>query len=65
MRGARQRWQAGAVSDMEAKIESLVNDPARRLVMGRDGRAHVMRRFGLDRLLDDVDTLYRSLLDLA
>lgn len=46
-------------------IESLVNDPARRLAMGRDGRAHVTRRFGLDRLLDDVDTLYRSLLDSA
>ena len=44
-------------------IESLLSDPARRLAMGRHGRTHVTQRFGLDRLLDDVDTLYRSLLE--
>ena len=44
-------------------IEVLVNDPERRVAMGHQGQMHVTQRFAVDRLLDDVDVLYRSLLE--
>jgi glycosyltransferase involved in cell wall biosynthesis len=43
-------------------VLSLFADPARRRAMGARGRESVVARFGLDRLVDDVEALYRELL---
>ena len=43
-------------------IADLVADADRREGMGQNGRDEVMRRFGLDRLVHDIDALYRTLL---
>ena len=37
------------------------SDPERRRTAGDEGRASVLARYGLDRLIDDVDALYRGL----
>ena len=39
----------------------LLDDPAERLAMGARGRAHVLSRFDLGRLTDDVERLYQGL----
>jgi glycosyltransferase involved in cell wall biosynthesis len=44
-------------------VTSLLDDEGRRRTMGAKGRAAVGARFGIDRLLDDVERLYRELLD--
>jgi glycosyltransferase involved in cell wall biosynthesis len=43
-------------------VLTLFADPARRRAMGARGRESVVVRFGLDRLVDDVEALYRELL---
>lgn len=43
-------------------IAALLADEDRRERMGRCGADHVTRHFGLDRLVDDVDVMYRTLL---
>jgi glycosyltransferase involved in cell wall biosynthesis len=53
------------VGDTDALAEQLAvlaHDPVRRAEMGTDGRANVLARYAVDRLVDDVDLLYRSLL---
>jgi glycosyltransferase involved in cell wall biosynthesis len=50
---------AGALAD---KLALLAHDPARRAEMGAEGRAWVLERYAVERLVDDVDLLYRSLL---
>jgi glycosyltransferase involved in cell wall biosynthesis len=40
----------------------LALDPERRAKMGADGRARVLQRYAVERLVNDVDLLYRSLL---
>ena len=50
---------AGALAD---KLALLAHDPARRAEMGAEGRASVLERYAVARLVDDVDLLYRSLL---
>jgi glycosyltransferase involved in cell wall biosynthesis len=50
---------AGALAD---KLALLARDPARRAEMGAEGRARVLERYAVERLVDDVDLLYRSLL---
>jgi glycosyltransferase involved in cell wall biosynthesis len=47
---------------MAERLEILARDPVRRAEMGRLGRERVLRRYGVDRLVDDVDALYRELL---
>jgi glycosyltransferase involved in cell wall biosynthesis len=44
-------------------VIALLVDPLRRRAMGESGRASVMSRYGIDRLVDDVERLYRELLD--
>jgi glycosyltransferase involved in cell wall biosynthesis len=44
-----------------AGIDALLADGARRAALGRAGQADVLARFGLDRLVADVDALYVSL----
>jgi glycosyltransferase involved in cell wall biosynthesis len=53
------------VGDADALAEQLAvlaRDPARRAEMGAEGRANVLERYAVERLVDDVDLLYRSLL---
>ena len=44
------------------QVCALLSDPERRRRMGEAGRHLVSARFGLDRLMDEVDQLYRELL---
>jgi glycosyltransferase involved in cell wall biosynthesis len=43
-------------------IAGLLEEPARRQAFGRRGSAHVVEHFGLPRLVEDLDRLYRELL---
>ncbi len=43
-------------------LRALLDDPARASRMGAAGRAHVLGRFGVERLVADLDELYRGLL---
>jgi glycosyltransferase involved in cell wall biosynthesis len=52
----------GAVDDLADRLAQLANDPDLRRRMGKAGRARVVPRYGVDRLIDDVDRLYRELL---
>jgi glycosyltransferase involved in cell wall biosynthesis len=52
-----------AESDELAKrLAELARDPTRRAEMGAAGRARVLERYAVDRLIDDIDRLYRELL---
>ena len=42
-------------------VTFFLSDPERRRAAGEEGRASVLARYGLDRLLNDIDTLYRGL----
>jgi glycosyltransferase involved in cell wall biosynthesis len=44
------------------RLAELAADPARRAEMGAAGRSVVFERYAVDRLVDDVDRLYRELL---
>jgi glycosyltransferase involved in cell wall biosynthesis len=44
------------------RLAELAADPAARARMGASGRTRVLTRYGVERLVDDVDDLYRSLL---
>jgi glycosyltransferase involved in cell wall biosynthesis len=53
------------VGDTDAladRLAELASNPGLRARMGADGRAHVLPRYAVTRLVDDVDRLYRSLL---
>jgi glycosyltransferase involved in cell wall biosynthesis len=43
-------------------VLTLISDPDRRRRMGEAGRQAVSARYGIDRLVDDVELLYRELL---
>jgi glycosyltransferase involved in cell wall biosynthesis len=53
----------GAVDDLAERLARLAADPALRARMGAAGRARVFTRYAVDRLIDDVDGLYRTLLE--
>ena len=44
------------------RLEILARDPERRIAMGAAGRERTLERYAVDRLVDDVDALYRDLL---
>jgi glycosyltransferase involved in cell wall biosynthesis len=44
------------------RLAELAADPQRRAQMGEAGRARVLERYAVERLVDDVDRLYRTLL---
>jgi glycosyltransferase involved in cell wall biosynthesis len=48
---------------MAARLAQLAADPALGKRLGAAGRAHVLDRYAVARLIDDVDCLYRSMLD--
>lgn len=51
---------AGAIAE---KLAELARDPGRRAEMGAAGRERALQRYAVDRLVDDVDALYRRLLE--
>ena len=53
---------AGATDDLAERLSRLAADPALRERLGAAGRARVVPRYAVDRLVEDVDRLYRSLL---
>jgi glycosyltransferase involved in cell wall biosynthesis len=53
---------AGATDELAERLGRLAGDPELRKRMGAAGRDHVLSRYAVGRLVDDVDLLYRSLL---
>jgi glycosyltransferase involved in cell wall biosynthesis len=53
----------GDVTSAGAKLAVLAGDNGLRKKMGRAGRRRVLERYAVSRLVDDVDRLYRSLLE--
>jgi glycosyltransferase involved in cell wall biosynthesis len=54
--------EVGDASTLGERLAELAHDPARRDEMGREGRARVIERYAVSRLVDDIDALYRELL---
>ena len=54
--------EVGAVEELADRLARLARDPGLRARMGDAGRARVVPRYAVDRLIDDVDRLYRELL---
>ena len=54
--------EPGATDDLADRLVRLARDPELRERMGQAGRERVLPRYAVDRLVDDVDRLYRSLL---
>jgi glycosyltransferase involved in cell wall biosynthesis len=54
--------EPGATDDLADRLGLLARDPALRERMGEAGRGRVLPRYAVERLVDDVDRLYRSLL---
>ncbi len=52
----------GDARALAAHVSTLIEDPVRRHAMGERGRAHVLARYSLSRLVNDIDALYRELL---
>jgi glycosyltransferase involved in cell wall biosynthesis len=52
----------GDAPALAAHVGGLLADPHRRRRMGAAGRALVLARYSLDRLVDDVEAVYRGLL---
>ena len=53
----------GDVDSLAVRLAELAADPERRATMGAAGRERVRTRYAVGRLVDDVDRLYRSLLE--
>jgi glycosyltransferase involved in cell wall biosynthesis len=53
----------GAVKELADRLGRLAADPELRARFGEAGRARVLPRYSVDRLIDDVDRLYRRLLE--
>jgi glycosyltransferase involved in cell wall biosynthesis len=57
--------EAGATGELARRLAELARDPELAARMGREGRSRVLSRYAVDRLVDDVDRLYQSLLSGA
>jgi glycosyltransferase involved in cell wall biosynthesis len=55
--------EPGATDELAERLGRLARDPALRERMGKQGRDRVLPRYAVDRLVEDIDRLYRSLLD--
>ena len=53
----------GDADALSGRLAELAADPERRARMGAAGRERVRERYAVERLADDIDVLYRSLLD--
>jgi glycosyltransferase involved in cell wall biosynthesis len=54
---------SGDVEQLAARLAELANDPELRARMGAAGRGRMQTRYAVSRLIDDVDRLYRDLLE--
>jgi glycosyltransferase involved in cell wall biosynthesis len=54
--------EVGDVEALASRLAELAHDPALRARMGAAGREHVLPRYRVSRLVDDIDELYRELL---
>jgi glycosyltransferase involved in cell wall biosynthesis len=55
----------GEVDGLADRLAALAADPERRAAMGAAGRKRVLRRYAVERLVDDVDRLYRTLVETS
>ena len=55
--------EPGAIEELSDGLERLARDPELRERMGAAGRERVAGRYGVGRLVDEMDLLYRSLLE--
>jgi glycosyltransferase involved in cell wall biosynthesis len=55
--------EPGDVEGAAERLARLAHEPALRRQLGESGRERVRARYSVDRLVDDVDRLYRALLD--
>jgi glycosyltransferase involved in cell wall biosynthesis len=55
--------EPGDVDALADRLARLAADPALRERLGAAGRARVIPRYSVERLVDDIDLLYRSLLE--
>ncbi len=55
--------EPGDVEALAERLERLARDPKLRTAMGEAGRTRVLPRYAVARLIDDIDRLYRSLLE--
>ena len=60
--GTGRRCPPGDAAALGAALTELAGDAELRRSCGRAARAHVAERFSADRLVDDIDALYASLL---
>jgi len=54
--------EPGDTDAATARLAELAADPLLRARLGESGRSRVLERYSVERLVDDVDRLYRSLL---
>ena len=52
----------GDAAALASAVTQFLGDTNRRRAMGERGRVSVVARYGIDRLVDDIDALYRDLL---
>ena len=57
--------ETGETNELAERLERLARDPELRERMGRQGRERVLPRYAVERLVEDIDELYRSLLNAA
>ncbi len=55
--------EPGSVDELGDRLARLARDPALRARMGAAGRERMRARYAVGRLIDDVDALYRELLE--
>jgi glycosyltransferase involved in cell wall biosynthesis len=53
----------GDTNALSERLAGLASDPEHRARMGSEGHERVLARYAVERLVDDIDLLYRSLLD--
>src|SRR6476646_1685750 len=56
---------AGDTAELAERLTRLAGDPQLRRRLGKSGRERVVKRYAVDRLLDDIDSLYEELLRAA
>ena len=54
--------EVGDIASLAGRLAELAADPRRRTRMGAAGRERVLERYGVRRLVEDTDRLYRTLL---
>jgi glycosyltransferase involved in cell wall biosynthesis len=55
--------EPGSIDGLANRLAELASDPKLRARMGKAARSRVLPRYSVGRLVDDVDRLYRSLLE--